>query len=319
MIPYRHILVPLDGSALAEKAIKPAFRIAGRMQAAAEKADGMAGSPVRLVFLRAITPMTMVAADPMVYDELSRLSQDEALAYLRQVRSQLPEHSFDVDAVVINGSSAEAIVQYAETHDIDLVVISSHGRTGSSRWVYGSVAEKVLHHAPCAVAVIRAQATIPLFEKHTILVPLDGSELAEQAIAPAMALADCADCDVYLLRVLGMIEPIPEGLLVASREYQDHLEAARQRERAEAEAYLQQVYSESPSQHLFFDVISTTDDVAEAINRYAAAHHVDLIVMSSHGRSGLSRWLFGSVAEKVLRGAPCTTLVVKGQPVQPAA
>lgn len=313
MFAFRHILVPLDGSPLAERSIAPALRIArGMLTPASQGADG-AAPPVRLTLMRAVSPTTMVAADPMLYEELVRMSEDEAHAYLRAVVEKLDEADVAVGAAVLDGSPAEAIVRYAEEHAVDLILISSHGRTGSSRWVYGSVAEKVLHHAPCAVGVIRSQVETDMFEKRTILVPLDGSKLAEQALEPALALARYVGCDVMLMRVLGAVEPVPEGMVMANQEYQSHLDAARDRERADAESYLQRIYAANETQHLFFDVVPSTGDVADAITTYAATHHVDLIVISSHGRSGVSRWLYGSVAEKVLRGAHCATLVVRGQ------
>jgi nucleotide-binding universal stress UspA family protein len=83
-------------------------------------------------------------------------------------------------------------------------------------------------------------------------------------------------------------------------------------EQAEAEAYLQRIYSAHANRHLFFDVVTTGGDIADAIVSYADERHMDLIVISSHGRSGIGRWLHGSVAEKVLRGADCATLIIRG-------
>jgi nucleotide-binding universal stress UspA family protein len=310
MAPFQTILVPLDGSPLAERAIAPAMRIARAMAKVSADAPG---EPVRLVLLRAVSPTVLVAADPMLYEELGRMSQEEALSYLHSTRDTLEAGDVVVDVQVVNGAPADAIVHYSETHDVDLIVISSHGRTGGSRWVYGSVAEKVLHHAPCAVAVIRSQAEVEMFEKRTILVPLDGSPLAERALEPALAIAQGVGCDIMLARFLTSAEPVPEGLATPDRSYEEYLATAAEMERAEAETYLQHVYASLPTGHAFFDVIVGKGDVADALVDYAARHHVDLIVMSSHGRSGVSRWLYGSVAEKVLRGAHCATLIVRGQ------
>lgn len=310
MVPFRNILVPLDGSELAEKAVGPAHQIAVAMAASAHRTGETA---VKLTLLRALTPMAMLAADPYLYDEMMRMNIDEAQAYLNLAASTLSEGKVVVETKTVNGSPAEAIVQYAEENAIDLVVMSSHGRTGSSRWVYGSVAEKVMHHAPCATAIIRAHVEVTMFQNRKMLVPLDGSELAERALEPALALARAVGSNVQLLRVVNAREPMPESMTPAGEQVEAALNEADLEERSEAETYLQRVFSSHENQHLFFDVQTTDGDVADTIVTYADANHIDLIVMSSHGRSGLGRWLHGSVAEKVLRGANCATLIVRDQ------
>ena len=305
MVPFRTILVPLDGSPLAEKALPPALRIAEAMAGSAP--DG----GVRLVLLRVVGQVALVAADPMLYDELMRMGIDEAQAYLRRLAETLTPGNVTIETYAASGSPADAIVHYAEEHKVDLIMMSSHGRTGSSRWVYGSVAEKVLHHAPCATAIIRAHVAVEMFHNRKILVPLDGSPLAERALGPALAIAAAVQSDVTLLRVAPGRGPMPETLLPAGEDVGAALDMAAAQERAAAEAYLQQVYSAHPNQHLFFDVVTTEGDIADAIVSYADEKQNDLIVMSSHGRSGIGRWLHGSVAEKVLRGADCATLIIR--------
>ena len=305
MVPFRTILVPLDGSPLAEKALSPALRIAAAM------AGRAGGEKVRLVLLRVVGQVALVAADPMLYDELMRMGIDEAQAYLRTTAAAQVAANVTVEAQAVSGSPADAIVHFAEEQGVDLIVMSSHGRTGSSRWVYGSVAEKVMHHAPCATVIIRAHVAVEMFHNRKILLPLDGSPLAERALAPALAIADAVQSDVTLLRVAPAREPLPEAMLPAGEDVGAALDAAAAQERAAAETYLQQVYSGHPNEHLFFDVVTTEGDIADAIVSYADEKQSDLIVMSSHGRSGIGRWLHGSVAEKVLRGANCATLIIR--------
>ncbi len=308
MAPFRNILVPLDGSELAEKALEPANQAAMAMAQ-----YGNEPRPVRLTLLRVLSPMALLAADPYLYDEMMRMSSDEAQAYLNQVASTMTASGVVIETKIVNGSSAEAIVQYAEGAGIDLIVMSSHGRTGSRRWVYGSVAEKVMHHAPCATAIIRAHVEVSMFQNRKILVPLDGSELAERALGPALALARAVNSNVYLLRVVAAGEPMAESMRPTGEQVEAALAAADLEEKGEAEAYLQSVFSQFENTRLFFDVQTTSGDVADTIVTYADDNHIDLIVISSHGRSGLGRWLHGSVAEKVLRGATCATLIVREQ------
>lgn len=308
MAQFRNILVPLDGSVLAEKAIAPAMEIATAM---AQQKD--MDTPVQVTLLRAVSPMAMLAADPYLYDEMMRMNVDEAASYLNTVVSTISDTSVVVRTETVNGSPAEAIVQFAEEKGVDLIIMSSHGRTGSSRWVYGSVAEKVMHHAKCATAIIRAHVEVSMFQNRRLLVPLDGSELAERALKPALALASAVGSEVYLLRVMAGREPLPESLTPAGEKVEAALGVADALEKSEAESYLQQVYGHIDNQRVFFDVENTNGDVADTIVTYADEKNIDLIVMSSHGRSGIGRWFHGSVAEKVLRGADCATLIVRDQ------
>ena len=305
---FRRVLVPLDGSELAERAIAPALRI---VKATAERDTSDGPSRARLVLLRAVSPVSLVAADPMLYDEMARMSLDEAQTYLNIVASNLADAGHLLETKAISGPAADAIVHYAEETSVDLIVMSSHGRTGSKRWVYGSVAEKVMHHAPCATAIIRAHVSVNMFENRKMVVPLDGSELAERALAPALSLAEKVESDVLLLRVYSTVAPDPESLSPSGESLGASIRSASEAERAEAEAYLQRIYSSIPNHHVFFDVRPTTTDAADAIVSYAEENHADVIVMSSHGRTGIGRWLHGSVAEKVLRGADCATLIVR--------
>lgn len=304
MTPFRHILVPLDGSELAEKALAPAAQIAAVMA-------GSASAPVRLVLLRAVSPMALLAADPMLYDEMVRMSVDEAQVYLKNMAAKLGQTPAVVECVAVSGSPADTIVQYAEENGVDLIVMSSHGRTGSSRWVYGSVAEKVMHHAPCATAIIRSHVNVGMFQNKKILAPLDGSELAERALGTALSLAEAVQSEVMLLRVVAGREPLPEEMMPAGDQVATALDATGSIERSEAETYLRQIVDQHANERLSISVEATPGDVADAIISYADAQNVDLIVMSSHGRSGIGRWLHGSVAEKVLRGANCATLIVR--------
>ena len=306
MVPFRSILVPLDGSALAEKALAAALQLARAMAGRADAAS------VRLILLRVVGPVALVAADPMLYDELMRMGVDEAQAYLKTVVETVDAGPVQVEVQAVSGAPADAIVHFAEEHGVDLIVMSSHGRTGSSRWVYGSVAEKVLHHAPCATVIIRAHVAVAMFQNRKILVPLDGSPLAERALEPALVIADAMQSDVTLLRVAPGRETLPQSTSPSGEDLGVVRDIAAAQERAEAEAYLQRIYGTRANRHLFFDVVTTGGDIADAIVSYADERHVDLIVMSSHGRSGIGRWLHGSVAEKVLRGADCATLIIRG-------
>ena len=145
MFQCKKILVPLDGSPLSEKALEPALATAKAMSA-------------ELVLLR-VTPPVYLVADSIeierLYAEVEAKAREEAELYLKGLRSQLQNVQVPVQVKTMSGPIAESIVDFADHDDVDLTVISSHGRSGVSRWVYGSVAEKVLRGARRATLMIR--------------------------------------------------------------------------------------------------------------------------------------------------------------------
>jgi nucleotide-binding universal stress UspA family protein len=143
--------------------------------------------------------------------------------------------------------------------------------------------------------------------KH-ILVPLDGSTLAERALPHALEIARFSEAALHLLRVaLGQTYVASKG---GAELYPVEV---LQQDREEAEGYLEGIRSECQAKGAAASAQVLAGPVAESIVDFATANHIDLIVMSTHGRSGLSRWVYGSVAEKVLRGAHCPTLIVRGE------
>jgi nucleotide-binding universal stress UspA family protein len=145
MFCFKRILVPLDGSEFAEAALEPATAIAKSMDA-------------HMVLFRVAQriPRTKALAEmPDVYNEVVAASHWETEEYLTQIRDRLDYDRVTIEYRPAADTVAALILDYATENDIDLIVISSHGRTGAQRWVYGSVAEKILHAACCATLIIR--------------------------------------------------------------------------------------------------------------------------------------------------------------------
>ncbi|MDX1687220.1 MAG: universal stress protein [Candidatus Promineifilaceae bacterium] len=144
-----------------------------------------------------------------------------------------------------------------------------------------------------------------------ILVTLDGSLLAERALEPAVLLAQASGAELILLRVVTPIE-----LWAPFVEIEPAFEVAQERQIRETSVYLEEVRDRllEDEEALNVRTIALRGPVAETITDYARQNSVDLIVISSHGRSGISRWIYGSVAEKVLRGTRCcSTLIVRDE------
>ena len=133
---FKTILIPLDGSSLAEAALEHGEVLARKFNS-------------RIILLRVCTAAAQV-------DPVSGL--DSRQIYLEEVAKGLRESSLEVEIRLQKGDPGRVIIEVAESTEIDLVILSSHGRTGLARWVYGSVAEKILHEARCPMMLIRAQS-----------------------------------------------------------------------------------------------------------------------------------------------------------------
>ena len=289
---FNKILVPLDGSELAETALAPALAFAEALSA-------------DIVLLRVVVPLS-IKLDPDLYQRVIDSGLKGAKAYLNSIQIGSLFSAIHLKAETVVGKAAETIIDYAHKNEIDLIVMSSHGRSGIGRWVYGSVADKILHQAAIATAIIHPQVETEPFAHKRILVPLDGSMRAEQALGPALKLAHAVSAELVLIRVT-IMPPKLVGPVVGW----PGTAAVMNEDEQEARAYLQRVQESLTSDCIQIHTHIAASSVAESIIDMADKLQVDLIVMSSHGRSGIGRWVFGSEAEKTLRGAHCATLIIR--------
>jgi nucleotide-binding universal stress UspA family protein len=292
----KKILVPLDGSERSEQALPPALALAQQCDA-------------ELLLLRAMAYHQMSVYDPMGYalawpEEVTGRLQAEAEAYLQRHQQRLAAAAVDVRTLVITGDEAGLIVDTAAAEGVDLIVMATHGRTGVGRWVFGSVTARVLEEAACPVYVTRSSRPVA-----HLLITLDGSKLAEYALGPGLALARCLAARVTLLRVNqpALLDSAEAALLEAAElGLGEHiLENAYER----AGSYLEQIAQRLAGRPVEIAVL--TGSPPQTILDYASSESVDLIVMATHGRTGLRRWLYGSVTDKVLHGCTCSMLIVR--------
>ncbi len=231
-------------------------------------------------------------------------------AYLEKIAAEFQAEGGKARAVVLEGSPAEKIIDYAESNDIGLIAMATHGRTGGSRWALGSVADRVLRGGSVPLLLINPtrasarRARKKLFRN--VLLPLDGSQLSEKALPYGRELAKGTGTRVWLLRVSQ-----PQHLIIDAGEYMmTNVEAAVQGLEQTALAYLAQVEAPLKAQGIKLTSQALTGTPAETILEYARTKKIDLILMSTHGRGGLSRWVFGSVAARVLRAAEVPFLLI---------
>jgi nucleotide-binding universal stress UspA family protein len=316
---YHNILVPLDGSRRAEQALPVAARLA--------RASGGTIVLLRVVNI-ANQFMSYVALEPLMTQQAIDTQLEEAKDYLEHLlRSESPA-GVHTSILVFFGQPATNILSVAESYNIDLIVMSSHGYTGMTRWIMGSVAEKVSHASPVPVLVLR-EGKSPLAGLYPdggslrALVPLDGSAYAEAAIAPAAhliaALAAPGHGALHLTQVVVM--PGIEQLSYNERE------AILQKARQNLSATVQEI-SEGLIANYGADLhlsitwsVTIDDDIAGGIVRMAENGEdaegagtfggCDIIAMATHGYSGLQHWTLGSITERVLHTTRLPLLIVR--------
>ena len=308
----RQILVPLDGSQLAEKALPHA--------AAMARATGSG-----LTLMRVVAPPPGV--NPLVWavpvESTTWTYHKKVLGiaqeYLESIAGRLEAGGTAAQVRVVEGEAAEQLILHAQQNpETAMIVMATHGRSGLSRWLLGSVAEKILHASPIPLVLIRPGADdaelevslsaqeLPVYR--TILVPLDGSLLAEVAIEQAQTLASASGASLLLVSVAHAFE---EPTMARRAEIARRIEVLNGRERKWLAGYLSDVAHEIEEDGITVQTRLSEGDPAEEILRAGREGDADLIVMSTHGRSGLERLWLGSVAMKVAHTAELPVLLVQ--------
>jgi nucleotide-binding universal stress UspA family protein len=309
------ILVPLDGSTLAEQ-ILPYIRTLAPILSAQVRLLVVVPDPEPDRLLTdSLSGSYGVGMPPERYRERQQLALEEAWAhaegYLAAHTSRLQAEGLDVESEVRVGPAAENIVEVAQHMRATLIAMVTHGRSGLRRWALGSVADRVVQAAPAPVLLVRG-SDLPThtFNLKRILLPLDGSDLARQALPIAVELATCARAELTLLQAIApVIEGYPNLFSQPTSQYGAVLAALR----GQAEVELGGVAGELHPQEPVVTTSVANGHPAEVIVDEAARHAASLIVMATHGRGGLRRWALGSVADKVLHTTTTPLVLVRAQ------
>jgi nucleotide-binding universal stress UspA family protein len=293
---FKKIVVPLDGSTLAERVLPVAARLAGH--------DG-----AQIVLLRAPVPdrayLPAAAGFGLLYPEdyLGAVNT-QAVEYLKVVQSRQTGHGFPITGEVVEGDAAGAIVDAARQSHAGLIAMSSHGYSGLTRWILGSVAERVLRDADCPVLVVRSSEPI-----RRMLVTLDGSQISARVLEPALDVAQALGASITLLRV---VPELSAAELQELDEYETGLgQRLAQEHQEDAETYLGPVAETFSRAGLAVHTLVRAGLAANVILKVVEQQAIDVVAMATHGRTGLRRWIYGSVTEKVLHNAACSMLVVR--------
>jgi nucleotide-binding universal stress UspA family protein len=302
---YRSLLVPLDGSASSEHALPIAVSIARR-----------SGATLHLVYVH--VPFDRIYIEGVRVADTSATSAhlEGAGAYLEGVRARLVSNSdLRITCDILDGPVAGAISDYAATTSADLVILTAHGREGLARLWLGSVTDALVRWSRAPILLLPHAAVASNGEHRQpfqqILIPLDGSTLAEQILEHAIAFGVVMRAEFTLVHV---VEPFTLAGDTPFA-YRSRLDiAAATQQQIEAQAYLDRVAWPLQAQGVAVRTrVVIAREPANALLHEAWQHSTDLIAMATHGRGGLARMLVGNVARRVLRDSGLPILLYRPQ------
>jgi nucleotide-binding universal stress UspA family protein len=303
------ILVPLDGSQLADCVLPHVAAIAGPFNA-------------EVTLLRMLEKnQTVVSAQ--LFDLLNwQINKTRSALYLEKIKNLFQEIGIRTHALVLEGLVAEGIAEYAQQQGVKLIVLSSYGRSGLKQWGISSITQKIILIAQTSLLIVRAHqygtyadklSTTPLY-KH-ILVPLDGSQRAENVLPVITQLAQFHKSQVHLVHVVKTPEmarqmPLtPEDIELSSR--------VVERNREEAEHYLEHLKSRSYLKDI--DVrthLITSENATVALHQLEEQEQIDIVTFNAHGYSGNHQWPYGSMVNHFILYGKSPLLIVQDLPLK---
>ena len=293
---YEKILVPLDGSALAEVALPYAELISGKL-----------GSEVTLIYIHEANGVSNQRMGQFYMERMVEVTKQGAERGCRLSG----DPGIKVKSAVQVGNPAEEIIGYAGKENVDLIVMATHGQSGIKNWALGNVAEKVVRATDRPVMLIRANgACTEKVNISSILLPLDGSKEGEAALPHIEQLASKLGARVILLQVLATGYT---GYIGLGYTYVAYTEQQIASDSALAKDYLDKVGGRLRQSGIAAESVVRLGNAAEEIIDFTDKIGADLVAMSTHGRSGIGRWVFGSVAERVLHSGNKPLLLVRAQ------
>ena len=292
---YRSILVPVDGSKLAERALSLAIPLAEQHGAT-------------LVLLHAHEPITALVIGggaPVRDTALDETHRAEQAAYLDKLAKRTAKlTSAPVTAVFREAKVVPAIQAVVASHEVGLVVMSTHGRGGFQRFWLGSVADALVRAATVPVLLVRgarpvAKRLVGQAPFLRVVVPVDGSERAEEAVQAASALLGQAPARLTLLHVVHPMTAAASQNL--KRDPEDEV----------VKGYLEPLARATATATLEVRIdVKVDHNIARVVNEAVETHDADLIAIAGQGMTGAQRFVVGSVADKLIRTAPVPVLVV---------
>jgi len=305
-LSIRNILVPIDFSQMSTQALETATPLARRFAAS-----------IHLAHVRQFDYAAgfSAPAPPFAPFPLMTYEQDEEKRTVKELNTLAREFGISSGVCHVLGGAPpfDEICRLAQEIPADLIVMPTHGRTGLTHVFLGSTAERVVRHSPCPVLVVRERRrqskTGPRLTVKRILVPVDFSECSQEGLQYAIEFANEVGAKVTLLHAtyLGYIYSSEGTALYDVRGLQ---EAARE----SAERQMRKLVRTVNFGRAKYETVFTNGSPVLNICAFAKDHAIDLIITSTHGFTGLTHVMMGSVAEQVVRRAPCSVLVVPSHP-----
>lgn len=297
---YEKILVALDGSRFSEAILPYSRLLAGKLKLGVEL--------IHVIEQEIATPTS--AAGQARYQDIMAMEREKGLVYLKKIAASFPAGT-KIQYSVEPGIPAEVIIDKAADQRETMIAMTTHGRSGINSWLIGSVADKVLQGAANPLLLVRAGETAAVQGTavwRAIIVPLDGSPLAERVIPHAAELARPLGLAIVLMRVFGVPTP------VFAEDYGPYVEELWTQVEDEAQKYLAEKKQQLLAQGLTnVATILTAGFPAEKIIDAARERKDALVAMCTHGRSGVNRFVMGSVTDRVVRHGGDPVLIIRAQ------
>jgi nucleotide-binding universal stress UspA family protein len=301
---YNRIVVPLDGSELAAGILPYVRSLARQLE-------------VPVTLLQVIDPEVVssytTAADPRQVDTVAAAMKVRSGEYLDSLRSSFAQ-ALPVDHLIEMGNPAETIVKVAARDPGILIAMATHGRSGFQRWTMGSVADKVLHASSNHLFLMRprAEPAKPHQEQPLtkIVVPLDGSKVAETILPSVVALAQKMGAEILLVRAY----TLPLSTYSAEEDFSPNIGELQAELKVEATQYLDRIVQELKAKGVakVSGVVLEGSAAAEVID-FATKTPDSIVAMCTHGRSGMRRWVLGSITERVVQFSGDPVLIIRSQ------
>lgn len=292
---YRKLLVPLDGSKTAENVLPYARFLATKLRL-----------PIELLSVVEL-PMSAAGEKALYLDLIVERAVVVSHEYLARIARTFA--GADITTVVEKGNPEELILARAEAGEKVLTAMATHGHSGIARWLLGSVAEKIVREASNPLFLVRAREdakTDGQTALNSIITPLDGSQLAESVLPHVVELAKALKVKVILMQTFTL-----KQIIQTYKDYIPDVDALQKSSESGATRYLEEKERQLKAEGLAVSTVAAEGEAAQTILELANGAPDSLLAMCTHGRSGIRRWMLGSITEKVVRHADNPVLAIR--------
>lgn len=283
------MLFPTDGSEGAAEVLGHAIEIAARYDAA-----------LHLLHVADTTIDSVVRVQADIIDVLEKEGEEVVAEAAERARGV----GVETVTEVLQGEPFQTIVDYAQTRDIDLIVMPTHGRRGLPRFLLGSTTERVVRQSDVPVLTVQTGGDRPIeYPYRNVLVPTDGSGCARAALEMGTDITKSEGAALHLLSVIAIAS--------LGADVRSDIQTSMLEERAETILDEASSYASEAGVQPVAEIVEYAPSIHKAILKIVEEHDIDLVVVGTHGRTGIDRYLLGSVTEYLIRTSPIPVLTVR--------